>query len=68
MKHPVRHSLFATGCFFLFACLLLLPFSLAGQTTDAAAEMTHGKVLVVKVHGDIESGVSFFIQRMLRRA
>ncbi|HNV69407.1 MAG TPA: NfeD family protein [Candidatus Ozemobacteraceae bacterium] len=69
MRHPVRPLLYRTGCFFLFLWVLLTTAPLVGQSTEpATANLTRGKVIVIPIHGDIESGVSFFVQRMLRRA
>jgi len=49
--------------------VLLTTAPLVGQSTEpATANLTRGKVIVIPIHGDIESGVSFFVQRMLRRA
>ncbi len=50
--------------FIILVSFLLLAFA----TPGFAQAPENGKVLVLKVHKDIEDGLSFFIQRQLRRA
>ena len=49
----------------LFIILALTVFPAAAQTTTSGKGET---VLVVPITGDIDSGLSFFLQRMIRRA
>ena len=46
----------------VIVCMFVLP------GTPAAAQSASGTILVIPVHNDIETGLSFFIQRQLRRA
>ena len=60
-----RFGLFA-GIFFFFALLVLLS-SLEAQTPSTSDAVT-GKVIIIPVQGEIETGLAFFIQRMIRKA
>ncbi|MDY0177527.1 MAG: hypothetical protein RBT25_11635, partial [Lentisphaeria bacterium] len=50
--------------FLLSAILLILMFA----NGSVQAQTASGTILVIPVHDDIETGLSFFIQRQLRRA
>jgi membrane-bound serine protease (ClpP class) len=59
-----RNVKFHVGVFCLLIALLIGSF---GGLPLYASESA-GKILVIKVHDDVEAGLSFFIQRQLRRA
>lgn len=60
---------------FLLSALLLLSMSgtatipaASAQSPDPAIDLTRGPVMVIPIKDDIDTGLSFFMQRMLRRA
>lgn len=62
-KRPMQRHRRCMG--FLLPAILFIFFLATGA---ARAQNASGSVLVIPVHQDIETGLSFFIQRQLRRA
>jgi len=58
----------AVFLFSLFFLLKEISFAQDNQNTSTVQDVSQGLVLVIPVFGEIESWISFFIQRMIRRA
>ena len=52
----------------VFLILALLSFPSVAQNSTAGAPLSVGLVLIVPIQGEVDGGLSFFLQRMIRRA
>ncbi|MDD2998668.1 MAG: nodulation protein NfeD [Candidatus Riflebacteria bacterium] len=63
LDNPMQR--FVRGMGFVMLCVL---FAFGGAFCPVQAQSASGSVLVLQVHKEIDKGLSFFIQRQLRRA